>query len=135
MTNIHRPLLASILFALAGSSMSAQNAPARATITEKLDTPQAHVYVATLQPRTPSQSPSGHATNRVLIYLDDGVMTRQKGTASPKQFSSIAVMSAGDRRAARTSPRTPATIRFASSKWISKASPPDPRLSRSSIQP
>ena len=84
MTNIHRPLLASILFALAGSSMSAQNAPARATITEKLDTPQAHVYVATLQPRTPSQSPSGHATNRVLIYLDDGVMTRQEGNGKPE---------------------------------------------------
>ena len=84
MTNIHRPLLASILFALAGSSMSAQNAPARATITEKLDTPQAHVYVATLQPRTPSQSPNGHATNRVLIYLDDGVMTRQEGNGKPE---------------------------------------------------
>jgi len=84
MTNIHRSLLASILFALAGSSVSAQNAPARASIAEKLDTPQAHVYVATLQPRTPSQSPSGHATNRLLIYLDDGVMTRQEGNGKPE---------------------------------------------------
>ena len=84
MTNIHRPLLASILFALAGSSLSAQNAPARASIAEKLDTPQTHVYVATLQPRTPSPSPTGHATNRVLIYLDEGVMTRQEGSGKPE---------------------------------------------------
>jgi len=84
MTNIHRPLLASVLAAFAGASLAAQNAPARASISEKLDTPQVHVYVATLQPRTPSPSPSGHATNRVLIYLDDGVMTRQEGTGKPE---------------------------------------------------
>jgi len=57
----------------------AQNAPAPAAITQKLDTPQTRVIVATLQPHTPSISRTGHATNRVLIYLDDGVMTRKEG--------------------------------------------------------
>jgi hypothetical protein len=61
------------------ANLVAQNAPSPATITSKLDTPQARVYVATLQPRTPSRSPNGHATNRVLVFLDDGVMTRQEG--------------------------------------------------------
>src|ERR1043165_7439591 len=65
---------------LLGAGLQAQ-APAAssAAITPKLDTPQARVYVATLMPRTPSRSPNGHATNRVLVYLDDGVMTRQEG--------------------------------------------------------
>lgn len=67
-----------LLFVLA-ANLLAQNAPAPAAITGKLDTPQARVYVATLQPRTPSRSPNGHATNRVLVFLDDGVMTRQEG--------------------------------------------------------
>ena len=58
---------------------TAQNAPAPATITPKFDTPQARVFVATLAPRTPSISKQGHATHRVLIYLDDGVMTRKEG--------------------------------------------------------
>lgn len=62
---------------LVAAGIRAQNAPAPATITSKLDSPQARVYVATLQPRTPSRSPNGHATNRVLVYLDDGTMTRQ----------------------------------------------------------
>ena len=61
------------------AGVQAQNAPAAATITSKLDTPQARVYVATLQPHTPSRSPNGHATNRVLVYLDEGVMTVQEG--------------------------------------------------------
>jgi hypothetical protein len=65
---------------LVALGLRAQNPPAAAAITEKLDTPQAHVYVATLLPHTPSRSPNGHATNRVLIYLDDGVMTRQEGS-------------------------------------------------------
>jgi len=64
---------------LLAASVRAQNAPAPAAIANKLDTPQARVYVATLQPHTPSRSPNGHATNRVLVYLDDGVMTRQEG--------------------------------------------------------
>lgn len=70
---------ASVLVVLAGAALAAQNAPARATITEKLDVEKARVYVATLQAHTPSPSPNGHATNRVLIYMDDGVMTRREG--------------------------------------------------------
>jgi hypothetical protein len=62
------------------ASLRAQNAAAPVTIANKLDTPQARVYVATLLPRMPSRSPNGHATDRVLVYLDDGVMTRQEGT-------------------------------------------------------
>jgi hypothetical protein len=65
---------------LMAAGLRAQNAPAPAAIANKLDTPQARVYVATLLPHTPSRSPTGHATNRVLVYLDDGVMTRQEGT-------------------------------------------------------
>jgi hypothetical protein len=65
---------------LLAASLQAQSAPAPAAIANKLDTPQARVYVATLVPHTPSRSPNGHATNRVLVYLDDGVMTRQEGT-------------------------------------------------------
>jgi hypothetical protein len=66
------------------SGVTAQNPPAPAAITPRLDTPQARVIVATLQPRTPSIASNGHATNRVLIYLDDGVMTRQEGTGKPE---------------------------------------------------
>ena len=66
------------------SGLSAQNPPAPATITPRLDTPQARVIVATLQPRTPAVAKNGHATNRVLIYLDDGVMTRKEGDQSTK---------------------------------------------------
>lgn len=69
-----------VLFALVYSAgLRAQNAPAPATVTPRLDTPQARVIVAALQPRTPSIARNGHATNRVLIYLDDGVMTRAEG--------------------------------------------------------
>jgi hypothetical protein len=69
------------LFAVffSGVAAHAQNAPAAAAIVQRLDTPQARVYVATLQPHTPSISRAGHATHRVLIYLDDGVMTRKEG--------------------------------------------------------
>src|SRR6516225_4598264 len=66
------------------SSLQAQNAPAPAAITPRLDTPQARVIVATLQPLTPAIAKDGHATNRVLIYLDDGVMTRREGNQSTK---------------------------------------------------
>ena len=64
------------------SSLRAQHPPAPATITPRLDTPQARVIVATLQPRTPAIARTGHATDRVLIYLDDGVMTRKEGDQS-----------------------------------------------------
>ena len=69
----------SLLFA---SGLAAQNAPAPAAVAQRLDTPQARVFVATLQPRTPSIAKNGHATNRVLIYLDNGVMTRKEGEQS-----------------------------------------------------
>ena len=64
------------------SGLSAQNAPEPAAITPRLETPQARVIVATLKPRTPSIARNGHATNRVLIYLDDGVMVRTEGAQS-----------------------------------------------------
>jgi hypothetical protein len=69
---------------LASAIVHAQNAPAPATITPRLDTPQARVFVATLQPRTPAVSKNGHATHRVIIYMDDGEMTRtdESGTAT-----------------------------------------------------
>lgn len=62
------------------AGLRAQTAPGPVTITNKLDTPQARVYVATLQPHMPSRSPNGHATNRMLVFLDDGTLTRQEGT-------------------------------------------------------
>src|SRR4029077_19245289 len=71
------------LFALSlVSGLQAQAPPAPAAITPRLDTAQARVIVATLQPRTPSIAKNGHATNRVLIYLDNGVMTRKEGDQS-----------------------------------------------------
>ena len=70
-----------IAFALLlAARVGAQTPSAPVAIANKLDTPQARVYVATLQPHAPSRSPNGHATNRVLLYLDDGVMTVQEGT-------------------------------------------------------
>src|SRR6516162_5294607 len=69
---------------LVATLQAQQNAPAPAAITPRLDTPQARVIVATLQPRTPAIAKNGHATDRVLIYLDDGVMTRKEGDQSTK---------------------------------------------------
>jgi uncharacterized RmlC-like cupin family protein len=63
------------------SALQAQDAAAPA-IAQRLDTPQARVIVVTLQPRTPANARNGHATNRVVVYLDDGVMTRQQGEQS-----------------------------------------------------
>ena len=74
-----------VLFALlSASGLQAQNPPAPAAITPRLDTPQVRVIVATLQPQTPSIASTGHATNRVLIYLDEGVMTRKEGEQTTK---------------------------------------------------
>src|SRR3954470_9534616 len=71
------------MFALVlATTLQGQNPPAPATITPRLDTAQARVIVATLRPRTPSIAKNGHATDRVLIYLDDGVMTRAEGGAA-----------------------------------------------------
>jgi len=64
---------------LASPLLSAQQrSPAPAQITPRLDNEQVRVIVATLQPHTPSISRTGHATNRVLIYLDEGAMTREE---------------------------------------------------------
>lgn len=71
-------VLASAL-ATASPALLAQGGPARAAVTQKLDVDKARVYVATLEPHAPSRSPNGHATNRVLIYLDDGTMTLRVG--------------------------------------------------------
>jgi hypothetical protein len=68
---------------VAVAARQGQNAAAPA-MTPRLDTPQARVIVATLQPRTPAIARDGHATNRLLIYLDDGVMTRKEGEQSTK---------------------------------------------------
>ena len=53
-------------------------------IEQKLDTPQARVFVATLQPHAPVISKAGHATHRVLIYMDDSTlkMTEAGATAT-----------------------------------------------------
>lgn len=71
-------------FALAGVSvLQAQDPPAPA-IAQRLESAQARVIVATLQPRTPAIARNGHATDRVLIYLDEGVMTRKEGEQSTR---------------------------------------------------
>jgi hypothetical protein len=72
-------MLALVLLTGAVVNLRAQNPPGAAAIDSKLDTPQVRVYIATLAPHTPVPSRTGHATNRVLIYLDNGVMTRQDG--------------------------------------------------------
>jgi hypothetical protein len=83
MGRIMRPVhITSILTLFAAAVLNAQNAPAPAAIAQRLDTPQARVYVATLQPHTPSISRNGHATNRVLIYMDDGAMTITEGSGT-----------------------------------------------------
>ena len=79
MTTALRCCLALALLGSAAPMALAQGASPSAAIAQKLDNDKARVYVATLQPHTPSRSPNGHATNRVLIYLDTGTMTRQEG--------------------------------------------------------
>ena len=64
---------------LSTATLAAQNAPAPPAIEARLDTPQARVIVVTLQPHTPSVARNGHATNRLIIFLDDGAMTRSEG--------------------------------------------------------
>ena len=48
-------------------TLQATTAARPAAVTPRLDTPQARVIVATLQPRMPVVAKDGHATNRVLI--------------------------------------------------------------------
>jgi hypothetical protein len=74
--------LNALLALLSVCSLQAQTPATSAAITPRLDTPQARVIVATLQPRTPAIAKGGHATDRVLIYLDNGVMTRKEGEQS-----------------------------------------------------
>lgn len=63
-----------IALAIVVAGLQTQGSPA-VTITPRLDSPQARVIVATLQPRMPVNAGAGHSTDRVLIYLDDGTMT------------------------------------------------------------
>jgi quercetin dioxygenase-like cupin family protein len=49
------------------------------TIAQKIDTPQVRVFTATLRPHAPVTSKNGHATHRVLIYMDDGTMAVKEG--------------------------------------------------------
>lgn len=80
MTRLMRCARLAAPLALLGTAMvQAQTPPA---IAQRLDTPQARVIVATLQPRTPADAAKGHATNRVLIYLDAGAMTVKEGAQS-----------------------------------------------------
>jgi len=72
------------LLALAEMSLVAAQGPSAPGIAARFDTPQVRVIVATLQPRTPAIAKNGHATNRVLVYLDDGVMTRKEGEQSTR---------------------------------------------------
>jgi len=70
-------------FLAVARSVGAQSVPAgEASVTEKekINTEKARVYVATVQPHRPVIAPNGHATNRLFIYMDDGVMTRREGT-------------------------------------------------------
>jgi hypothetical protein len=74
-------------FALAGVSVLPAQDPSAPAIAPRLDTAQARVIVATFQPRTPAVAKNGHATNRVLIYLDDGAMTRtERGQSTTIEF-------------------------------------------------
>jgi hypothetical protein len=68
-----------VVFSLVAAGARGQNPPQPVTITPRLDTPQVRVIVATLQPRMPVNARTGHATDRVIIYLDNGTMTRTDG--------------------------------------------------------
>jgi hypothetical protein len=70
------------LITLFTALLRAQAAPA-VTIAQRLDTPQARVFIATLTPHMPVVSKAGHATPRVLIYMDDGEMSmRESGSTA-----------------------------------------------------
>ncbi|MFN8064984.1 MAG: hypothetical protein U0P82_09330 [Vicinamibacterales bacterium] len=72
---------------LVTASLHAQELAPRAAVAQKLDVAKARVYVVTLQPHAPSISPGGHATNRVLVYLDEGTMTRKDGDGPVETIS------------------------------------------------
>ncbi len=67
-----------LLGCISATVLRAQATPP-VTITGRLDNPQVRVYIATLRPHAPVTSKNGHATNRVLIYMDDGAMTVKDG--------------------------------------------------------
>ncbi len=66
-------LTLTVVAAISYTAVKAQTPPV--AIAQKLDTPQVRVYTATLQPHAPVVSKNGHATHRVLIYMDEGAMT------------------------------------------------------------
>src|SRR5215467_3879664 len=72
------PSMLLIILAVAGSTAAQSSIE-----TEKFDLEKARVYVAAVQPHRPVLATKGHATNRVFIYLDDGVMTRREGNSPP----------------------------------------------------
>jgi uncharacterized RmlC-like cupin family protein len=74
-------VLSTLLFALSAGSLAAAQSVIEK---EQFDVDQARVYVATVQPHRPVLAPKGHATNRVFIYMDDGVMTRREGNSPAK---------------------------------------------------
>jgi hypothetical protein len=78
------PSMLLIVLAVAGSTAAQSTAPGRASVTEqeKFDVEKARVYVATIQSHRPVLAPNGHVTNRVFIYMDDGVMTRRVGNSA-----------------------------------------------------
>jgi hypothetical protein len=70
--NVVLPTLFIVL--AAASSTAAQSVIEK----EKFDLDKARVYEATVLPHRPVLAPRGHTTNRVFIYMDDGVMTRRE---------------------------------------------------------
>jgi len=86
MSHLRRSCVAFALLLAATPPLFAQGS-APTALEQKLTHDKARVSVATLQPHVPSSSPRGHATNRVLIYLDDGVMTRQEGPGPVETLS------------------------------------------------
>ena len=80
MTKLVRAVLLSGLVMPATAAIAVTYQVPPVNIAQKLDTPQVRVYTATLQPHAPVVSKNGHATNRVLIYMDDGAMTVTDGS-------------------------------------------------------
>ena len=74
-------VLSAVFIALAAASSTAAQSVIEQ---EKFDVDKARVYEATVQPHRPVLAPRGHATNRVFIYMDDGVMTRREGNSPAK---------------------------------------------------
>ena len=69
-------LLSGLFIVLAAASSTAAQSVIEK---EKFDVEKARVYLATVLPHHPVLARDGHASNRVFIYMDDGVMTRREG--------------------------------------------------------